>query len=506
MKKLLLLLLAIFMVACSPKVQEPKTSEELIETLKDTKATYLEGEIFYNIFPISFADGDGNRYGDFQGIIKSLDYLKEMGVKGLWLNPIHPSSSYHKYDVLDYYEIDEQFGTMEDFEQLLEEVHNRDMVLIMDIVFNHSSSAHPWFIEDMKGEGHNNWYIQADTKEEIESANKSAWYSKYNKWYFGSFWSEMPEYNLENPEVRAEFKKILKFWMDKGVDGFRYDAAKHAYDPNEYAPGTRTREKNLQFWLELQEYVKSVNHEVYTIAEVWENEQSRSYYKEAFDGTFNFDIGESTINALRNQRFADLIANYVKGQQYFKDSNDFMDGIFLTNHDQNRIGSVLGGFIPNLKVAASILLTMPGNPYIYYGEELGYLGAKPDERIREPYKWDGYNDIKTPSWEDIQLNRDTMNVQAQIDDSNSLLNHYRVWGQFRANSETLKTGLFSHLNTGDNRLLGYTRVSDNETLAIYHNLSHEPLTIDLEGEILLSNGNNTLTSLEPHGSMIIRLP
>lgn len=514
MRKLIATLLLLFLVGCSTQPQQEVVPEyighdqdQLMERLADSNANQLKGEIFYNIFPISFSDSNGDGYGDLQGIIKSLDYLQEMGVKGIWLNPIHPSPSYHKYDVTDYYGIDPQFGTMDDFKALIAALDERDMVLIMDMVMNHSSSQHPWFIKSMNNEeGYEDYYVKVDSLDDLKVADKKAWYEKNGQYYFGSFWSEMPEFNLDSPAVRSEFRKILKYWLDLGVDGFRYDAAKHAYDVNEYPTGTPVLRRNLQFWLEMKAYVKEINPQAYIIAEVWMDNQAMAAYAPSFDALFNFDFGDGVIEALRSSNSASFLSPYLKGQKFFEDQPNYLDGIFLKNHDQPRIASMFGRNEGQMKVAASILLTMPGNPYIYYGEDLGYSGIKPDERIREPYKWENYLELKTPTWETVELNKKTEDVQTQLNNSESMLNHYRTWGKFRSEHNILKTGDFTNLMTGNPKVLAYVR---GDKYVVVHNLSNEVVEVDLEmsGTILLSSDEkntlqDTLLKLEPYTSLI----
>ena len=522
MKKLILLLLLLFLVVgCSQKQVSVKTDDiltqstnELTEELKDNLVTKekLEGEVFYNIFPISFADSNNDGFGDLNGVTKSLDYLKQMGVKGIWLNPIHPSPSYHKYDVVDYYGIDPQFGTLKDFENLLKEAHDRDMVIIMDMVLNHSSSKHPWFEKSMNEEkGYEDYYIKVDSLDEIDVKDKSAWYKKGDKYYFGSFWSEMPEFNLESKAVRTEFRKILKFWLDLGVDGFRYDAAKHAYDINEYKTGTFTLDKNRQFWLEMKKFVKGINPEAYVVAEVWLDSKQMSHYVNGFDALFNFDFGEAVQNAINKQQSIDFLAPYSKFLNTFKETSHYMDAPFLSNHDQPRIASNLNGNINQLKLAASILLTIPGNPYIYYGEELGYLGVKPDERIREPFKWGDTFEQKQPRWETVVLNLKTLNVNEQAADQNSLLNHYRVLGKLRSENEILKKGTYSSLPYGDNTTIAYERVLGDQRLYVLHNLSETKTNITLKesGEILFATNDSSLTNqsvvLNGYSTLIVKV-
>lgn len=522
MKKLLLILIGLLLLSgCfEPKPAEVpeyvgQESDALIDLLQDANAEHLKGEIFYNIFPISFADGNGDGFGDLKGIIESLDYLKELGVKGIWLNPIHPSPSYHKYDVMDYYAIDPQFGTMDDFKALIKAIDDREMVLIMDMVLNHSSSQHPWFLSALKDEtGYEDYYIMVDSKDSIPAQDKSAWYERSGKFYYGSFWSEMPEFNLESDAVRTEFRKILKYWLDLGVDGFRYDAAKHAYDQHEYAVGTPTLRRNLQFWLEMKAYVKEINPQAYVVAEVWMEKQAMAAYGWAFDAMFNFDFGDGVIEAIRNANSSSLLSPYLQGLKPFSEYPHYLDATFLKNHDQPRIGTLLNGDIRQLKLAASILLTMPGNPYIYYGEELGYFGNKPDERIREPLKWDDYLTIKTPTWETVVLNKDTPNIATQHEDPLSLLNHYKSWGQFRDRDQNMKLGEFKNLMTGNQRVMAYTR---NDEFLIVHNLSGEVQEIEFEigGDVVLSTAHELgkdaytqegkLFKIEPYTSLIIEI-
>lgn len=511
MKKSLILLLLLFLVACqSEEKVVRKTKQELLDEVMTYEKNNLEGEIFYNIFPISFADADQDGYGDLKGITEKLDYLKTIGVKGIWLNPIYPSPSYHKYDIVDYKAIDPQFGTMDDFQNLLEQAHKKEMVVILDMVFNHTAKAHPWFEKSMKNEkGYEDYYIKTNDLSSLKIGDKSAWYQYQDTYYYGSFWSEMPELNLESEKVRQELKSVLKFWLDLGVDGFRFDAAKHAYDVNEYETGTPLLEKNLQFWLEMHAYIHSLNPQAYTVAEVWLGNQQRAHYAPAFSALFNFDFGQNVVSSLSSANSSELLSPFLKGNKFFEEIPSYIDATFLTNHDQNRIGSIFQETPQRLKAAAAILLTMPGNPFIYYGEELGYLGVKPDEQIREPMRWSD-DAMLMPTWEKLVLNQQTASVEQQLLDENSLLNVYKTLGVLRSQSDALRHGGFENIQVGNSKVLVFRRKTALESIVVMINLDsvRHVVSAELMGEVVASSdsvpGADDGYVLEPYGYLLIK--
>ncbi len=526
MKKILsLLILFLVLMGCTPKepepvepeTYEPKTVKELEEKLIDTNANQLEGYVFYNIFPKSFADSNGDNRGDINGITESLDYLKDLGIKGIWLNPIHPSPSYHRYDVSDYYAVDPELGTIDDFAKLLEEAHKREMVVIMDMVVNHSSSTHPWFQKALNGEEPYASYYRIVKEEDFTKEkypNRTGWYHNSDRklWYYAGFWSEMPEFNADNIGFRQEMRKVLKYWLDLGVDGFRYDAALHLYDLQEAELKTPTLKRNQQFWLEMKDFVKTVNPKAYLVAEVWSDSKTTQAYASGFDALFNFDLATTILNNVNNYQAAGILTAVMAQQMAMKERNpNYLDAIFLSNHDQPRVMSVFGNDRNKMNLASSIYLTLPGNPYIYYGEELGYLGNKPDEQIREPFLWgDGFK-VSTPLWEPFKFNTNTATLTQQQQDSDSLYHHYRTLVRLRNEVPALQKGQLALTELSSSSLLAYERSYQDSKVLILHNFSNQKnsTTYEPKGEVIFQTkaGSffNQTIRLEPYESMIIKV-
>jgi glycosidase len=453
--------------------------------------------VCYSLFPIAFADSDGNGMGDINGIREKLQYLKnDLGVDCIWLNPVHPSPTYHKYDVIDYLAIDPVFGTMEDYENLIKEMHELDMYLIMDFVINHTSSKHPWFqAAKQKDETYRDYYRWL-TKDQLKDHHmKSDWHIGGNTYYYGGFWSEMPELNLENEKVRDELKAIAEFWLNKGVDGFRIDAAKHLYDKAEYPEGYNALDANISFLNELSAHIKSINENAFIISEVLINYKSASVYYEGTEALFNFDIGETLLNAayVGSKDLADTMQYYIEQMEQF--DNRVM-GTFLSNHDQNRSIEALARSHSRAKVAANLLLTLPGLPFIYYGEEIGMIGKKPDEDIREPFVW-GDNSSYNTDWNPFfkNLNENTPSLEEQMADDDSLFNNYKNMIKVRKDNPVLAYGGISHVETGIKAIIAYT-MFDNETkLLVVHNTLDQEMSLKLnaasEVKILYAQNENS---------------
>lgn len=199
-------------------------------TQAQTDLPWWNNRVFYEVFVRSFYDSDGDGIGDLQGVIQKLDYLQELGVTGLWLMPVAQSPSYHGYDVMDYYAIEQDYGTNEDFLALMEAAHERDMVVIVDLVMNHTSNQHPWFIASAEGDpDYADFYIWEEQPGRYTSPwGSNVWHPRDGRYYYGLFWEGMPDLNYENPAVTAEMQKVIDFWLEEmGVDGFRLDAIRH---------------------------------------------------------------------------------------------------------------------------------------------------------------------------------------------------------------------------------------------------------------------------------------
>lgn len=460
---------------------------------------YDEYGVWYEIFVRSFADGDGDGIGDFVGLTEKIDYLNDgqpggydLGIDGIWLMPINPSPSYHGYDVTDYYDINPQYGTMEEFEAFLDAAHDRGIQVIMDLVVNHSSTQHPWFQEasSSKESEFRDYYTFVGRDDEGYNLDKMVWGHKvFNKvqdeYYYAIFWDQMPDLNFENQKVRDEVIDIAKFWLEKGVDGFRMDAAMHIYGSGEMPAGVDNKAMNLAWWDEFDSALREDYPDYYLVGEVWQDTRARAAYGSVFDTTFNFDLAE--FNMVEMVKYGMDLGRQNNGLgiaveeqlTMFDDVRDgFIDSIYLSNHDQKRVMTAVKGNMAHMKQLAAIYLTLPGNPFIYYGEEIGMTGDKPDEQIREPFIW-GEDQVQT-SWERLQYNMETESVSEQLMDEASLLNHYRRLIELRKSNPALLQGDFETVETELTKFSAYRRLTEDQTLLVVHNLADKELVISYE--------------------------
>jgi glycosidase len=495
-------------VSCSsPKSTATQTAQpEATQTPIPEQGT--EGFPWWNdtVFVRSFRDSDGNGIGDFNGITEKLDYLQDLGIKGIWLMPINPSPSYHGYDVTDYYAVNPDYGTMEDFKRLLDEAHKRDIKVIMDLVLNHTSAKHPWFQDALEpgGERHD-WYIWKEVDPRTRGPwGATAWYRASNGlYYYAIFWDQMPDLNYDNPSVQEEAKKFASFWLqDVGVDGFRLDAVRYLAEDEKLADA----DSNHAFLGEWGNYYRSIVPTAFTVGEAWTDNANVKKYVSTnveLDSAFNFDLSTAILKALNESNNTQL--RFVL-QTTIRDFPEQDNANFLTNHDMARTMNQLGANKENkAKVAAGILLTAPGIPFIYYGEEIGMSGSKPDELIRTPMQWTGEHGAGfttgTP-WEPVNNDFDVINVAKQTGDSSSLLEYYRSLIHLRNNHTALRVGKTFVAESSTNKLVSYLRASQDEILLIVINLDNEPVTdytLDLSSGPL--SGNYSITSLLDDASM-----
>lgn len=428
--------------------------------------------VFYEIFVRSFYDTDNDGIGDFSGITKKLDYLEALGITAIWLMPIHPSPSYHGYDVLDYYAVNPEYGTMDDFKTLLAEAHKRDIRIIIDLVLNHTSSQHPWFVEANSDPNspYRDFYVWEDE-------NKgNGWHQGEQGYYFGLFWGGMPDLNYNNPAVTEDMLKVTDYWLNEiGVDGFRVDAVKHLIEENgktENTPATYA-------WLEgFYEAYKKQNPNAYTIGEVFNAGSSvvKAYTGDKMDHVFNFEMASGFVNSA-NGGANSGVNSAIKFA--LMDMPDFNFATFLTNHDQNRVMSVLNGNVSKARMASFLMLTSPGTPYIYYGEEIGMQGQKPDEDIRLPMQWsaDEFAGFSTAiPWRDVHIDYTQVNVAAQQGDPTSLLEHYRALIQLRKDHTALQTGDIALPETGNSGIFVSLRSDRSGTFLILANLTDKEIS------------------------------
>jgi glycosidase len=440
--------------------------------------------VFYEIFVRSFYDSDGDGVGDFNGITEKLDYLNDgdpatttdLGISGLWLMPIHPSPSYHGYDVTDYYAVNSQYGTLDDFRRLLEEAHRRGIKVTIDLVLNHTSASHPWFVEARTNpeSPYRDWYLFSESDPGYAGAwGQDIWHPAGDAYYLGVFWDQMPDLNYNNPEVVAEMNKVAAYWLEFGVDGFRLDAVRYLVEE-----GTKTADtlSNHTYWEQFRLAYKATNPQAITIGEVWTGNFAVSKYLEGdeLDLAFNFELADQVVKQVESGQ-ADTLGLVLDASVKYIPNNQF--ATFLTNHDQNRLMNQIGQNVEKAKTAASLLLTMPGVPFIYYGEEIGMTGVKPDENIRTPMQWstEEYAGFSTAfPWRSVNREyRDGVNVTAQQADPSSLWSHYRNLVQLRNEHAALRVGKYTRVKVqGDNLdLFAFVRHSAQETVLVLVNLS-----------------------------------
>ena len=453
--------------------------------------------VFYEIFVRSFYDSNGDGNGDLNGITQKLDYLNDgdpntqddLGITGIWLMPIHNSPSYHGYNAIDHYEVNPDYGTLDDLKNLVNEAHVRNMRVILDLVLDITSSENPWFVSGINpASPYHNWYIWSDVDPGyLGSWGQQVWFPLNGKYFYSAFSAYSPDLNYLNPDVRAEAFNIAKYWLEEtGIDGFRLDAAKHLIEEGTNQVNT---DSTHQFWKEFRVWYKSINPQAMTVGEIWEDTPIMADYLQGdeFDLSFEFYLAELTIQAInagnvqqineRLQMAYDLIPN----QQF---------AVFLTNHDQERVMSRFFDNDEKVKAAASIMLTSPGTPFVYYGEEIGMQGDQIHEWSRRPMQWSGELNsgfsTATP-WEPLGPAWYDYNVAEETGDPDSLLSHYRNLIRIRNEHAALRVGALSVVDATNPGLYSILRVSQNEAVLVLVNITSEPIS-----DFFLAKSNSAL--------------
>ena len=505
LKTTLSFLIILILSACIPGTQpNPTQIAEPTQTPVVSQGTegfrWWNDVVFYEIFVRSFRDSDGDGIGDFNGITEKLEYLQELGIRGIWLMPIHPSPSYHGYDVTDYYAVNPDYGTLDDFKHLLAEAHKREIKVIIDLVLNHSSSQHPWFESALTpGSEFHDWYKWSETDPGTPGPwGQQTWYRAGNgQYYYAIFWDQMPDLNYDNESVQEEAKKMASFWLnDVGIDGFRLDAVRYLAEDEKL----QDSDSNHAYLEEWGQYYRSIAPEAFTVGEAWTDNANVKKYTDTdreLDSAFNFDLSSAILKSLNegNNTFVRfLLQTTVRDFPQQDNSN------FLTNHDMPRVMNQLGESKEGkARAAAGILLTGPGIPFIYYGEEIGMSGTKPDELIRTPMQWTnekGAGFTEGTPWEQINSDFPLVNVAKQTGDSTSLLEHYRRLIQLRNAHPALRVGKTFVAESQSNQLVAYLRASQEETLLVIVNIDDAPVTnYQLEVSQGMLAGNYSAVSL-----------
>ena len=533
-RRLLSLLLALCMVlglcACSTTGTQDDNNTEVLET-EEAEGTevaesavsinpeWAETTVFYEIFVRSFADSDGDGIGDFKGIEENLDYLKDLGVGAIWLMPMMESTTYHGYDVVDYYAPNPDYGTMEDFDSLVEACHENDIKIIIDFVVNHTSSSNEWFTTALTDPDskYRDFYSIADT---IPVAETDSTYASWRQdadtglYYYAHYDAIMPDLNYDNQEVRDEIKNVAGFWLEHGIDGFRLDGAKEI---------DTDIDVTVDWWKEFTTYVSDIKQDAFIVGENWTSDYIEvGRYYESMPSSFNFIAADEIISMAKGQ-YVDIVADMNQMRtRYTKkvDAGDvnaiMIDSVMIGNHDMDRVVTRLNS-VEKAKLAATIQFTLAGTPFIYYGEEIGQAGQKPDDNRREPFDWyasaDGdymtemtdifFNPVLTYVQPD-----DDISVEEEQADENSMLNHYKKLIAIRNENPAFYNGTYETLGMGGGGLYAYKVSDENSQYLVIHNQRGEDKTItlnvdgtDLYNDTAVSAGSY---ELKAYSSLILK--
>jgi alpha-amylase len=454
-----------------------------------TPPPHAPSGVYYEIFVRSFADSNGDGVGDLNGITAKLDYLHWLGVSGLWLTPIYPAASYHGYDVTNYFAVNPQFGTMADLRRLVRQAHARGIKVLIDMVLNHTSSRNPWFEQalDPKSPYHD-WYTWAGRGTDLSaqsSVGVPAWHPRGGQYYLGDFSGDMPDLNYDSPAVRREMIKVGRFWLAQGVDGFRLDATTQIYvDFKSDIDNPGAIAKNIAWWRQYHDALSAADPRVFLLGEVpARTEGQAAPYYAALNSVFDFPLARVLVAAAADETSPNL-GSYVSEawREFRRDARGpFVDSPFLGNHDRDRVLDQLHGNTSHMRMAAAMLLTLPGDPFVYYGEEIGMHGIKPDMRIREPMRWQRDRHAAGETrWEPSPDNASPdLSVAVERADPHSLLIFYRRLIHWRIDLPALRDGGIGPYPLDGGAISAYTRSDQRQRLLVVHNLSAAPRKLRL---------------------------
>ena len=535
-------------------------SSQKVKSSDALQQKWWKEAVVYQVYPRSFKDSDGDGVGDIKGIISKLDYIKSLGIDAVWLNPIYSSpNDDNGYDISNYREIMKDFGTMQDFDLLLKEMHKRGIKLIMDLVVNHSSDEHEWFKQsrssrDNPYRNYYHWWPAEKGKPPYRwsffDVNSNAWKfdAQTNSYYLHYFSQKQPDLNWENPKVRHEIYDIMRFWLDKGIDGFRMDAFQFASKDTTWPELPKGYEKNIIKYYgvgpHLHEYLQEMNKEVFrkydimTVAEgAGSSPEDAMLFVDPDRKELNMAYHFESVDIGKHLKDFGLVkykAIFSRYDQAFKDKGWL--AIFLANHDQPRMVSKFGNDTPKYraissKMLSTFIMTMRGTPYYYYGDELGmdniqfnsiedykdldtrnrYIGLKNKggdlqafleqqkqtsrENGRTPFQWDTTQNAGfttgTP-WLKVNPNYQTINAEAQEKDPNSTLNYFKKLVKLRKQEPAFVYGTYTLLDKENPNVYAYTRELNGKKLLVLLNFSDKEATynigfLTLKSKIILGN-------------------
>lgn len=459
------------------------------------------GGAFYEIFVGSFCDSNGDGVGDLNGIKSKLPYLKSLGVSGLWLTPIHPSDTYHHYDVKDYYSVSSDFGTVEDFSSLCAAAKENGIEIIMDMVFNHTAKSSVFykgwseaFAKANKDSPYWDFYSWSETQKDGYAKD-----ARLNVWIESNFSDSMPELNFDNPKVLEELQKVQNFWLEKGASGFRYDAVKYFYCDNIGGTISGDTEKNVEVLSQLATSAKAKKADVYLVGECWVDDANEltDYCKSGMNmfyfPTSGLEVpgAGSVVLGSGYTAFGDAVLDGYKLMKQKNANAEF--ACFVSNHDQDRWGDFREGKrndIEQRKLVVSSYLLTPGTPFMYYGEEIEMLGSRgkndmTDAMRRQAMIW-GEESITCKQPENFTFTPQTENtVKSCEENSNSLLNHYKKVLKLRNKyKDVFRKGSWDELNIGNStRGFGFKITLDGTEYALVHNCGESNIEHTFDGDM-----------------------
>lgn len=489
--------------ASSKKDTQSDTQQAAVTTSMEQLNSKNEADIIddnyrtcYEVFVHSFYDSNDDGIGDLNGLAKKLDYIQDLGCNEIWMMPIMPSPSYHKYDITDYENIDPQYGTLDDFDNLISKCHDKGINVLIDFVINHTSSEHPWFKAASE-------YIKSLGADEEPDAAVCPYVEYYNfsrevkagynklqgtDWYYESqFVDSMPDLNLENEAVRAEIDKVVGFWIDRGVDGFRLDAVIHYNDSDE------TQSIDDLAWLVSD--IKSKKEDAYVVGEGWTTyREYAKYYRSGIDSMFDFDMAQQdgyiakVLNGLSNNgatTYANAITDIDTEIRKYTDS--YINAPFYTNHDMGRSAGYYNGDYASerTKMAQAMNLLMPGNAFLYYGEEIGMRGAANDPEKRLGMLWSDGSSAEGMC-DDPEgagnVEQENGSYDDQKDDPYSIYNFVKQTISIRNAFPEIARGTNTFESSlSDDKLCVFTREYNGQKVVMIFNTSQESAKADVSG-------------------------
>ena len=505
MKRALSLLLCLLLVfpllaGCgAPKAAESAPEEEGGEVrltdalLRSDFVCEDNNRVFYEIFVGSFSDSDGDGTGDLRGIINRMDYLNDgdpnsgrsLGIEGIWLTPIFSSPSYHKYDVTDYYTVDPAFGSADDLKELCELCEERNVKLILDLPINHTGALNKWFSEFKTAHRAGNtaserydFYTWCAGRENIPAGRSFRQIDGTDDYYECNFSGDMPELNFDSASVRAETLAIAKYWLDLGVDGFRFDAVKYVYYGDHGS--------SADFWQWYSDELRALKDDIYLVGEVWDSDGVTDVYYGALN-CFDFTVAqaEGLIAKAAAGSGVNNLTSYTEGylRRVRALRSDATIVPFIANHDMDRAA----GFLPvtngRMKMAANLYLLGPGSPFLYYGEELGIKGSRggsnTDANRRLAMLWGDGDTVSDPPGADYPASKQTAAPAAeQIADANSLYTYYKTLLMIRHANPEIARGEYTAVRS-ESKVGGFVSAYRGQAVCVLHNATLDEQSFDL---------------------------